>query len=91
VADALGMSFQQVQKYERGANRVSASTLVQIARVLQCGPEVLLGTSEVSGEIDWSRFRDSGAQDAVAAFSAIKSPALRKAMLDILRELAHQG
>jgi transcriptional regulator with XRE-family HTH domain len=31
LAEALGLTFQQVQKYERGANRVSASMLVKIA------------------------------------------------------------
>jgi len=35
LADALGLTFQQVQKYERGANRVSASKLYEIARALQ--------------------------------------------------------
>ena len=35
LADALGLTFQQVQKYERGANRVSASNLYEIARTLQ--------------------------------------------------------
>src|SRR4029079_10891894 len=35
LADDLGLTFQQVQKYERGANRVSASKLYEIARSLQ--------------------------------------------------------
>ena len=35
LAEALGLTFQQVQKYERGANRVSASKLYEIARTLQ--------------------------------------------------------
>src|SRR3954468_5429255 len=35
LADQLGLTFQQVQKYERGANRVSASKLYEIARALQ--------------------------------------------------------
>src|SRR5579862_3698153 len=34
LAEALGLTFQQVQKYERGANRVSASKLYEIARAL---------------------------------------------------------
>ena len=34
LAEALGLTFQQVQKYERGANRVSASKLFQLAQVL---------------------------------------------------------
>jgi transcriptional regulator with XRE-family HTH domain len=35
LADALGITFQQVQKYEKGANRVSASRLQHIASLLQ--------------------------------------------------------
>jgi len=35
LADALGLTFQQIQKYERGANRVSASKLYEIAQALQ--------------------------------------------------------
>ncbi len=35
LAKALGLTFQQVQKYERGANRISASKLFEIARALQ--------------------------------------------------------
>lgn len=34
LAEKLGLSFQQIQKYERGANRVSASTLHRIAAIL---------------------------------------------------------
>lgn len=34
LGDALGLTFQQVQKYERGANRVGASRLYQISRIL---------------------------------------------------------
>lgn len=34
LADELGLTFQQIQKYERGANRISASTLYKIATAL---------------------------------------------------------
>ncbi|MBV8572378.1 MAG: helix-turn-helix transcriptional regulator, partial [Acidobacteriaceae bacterium] len=34
MAELLGVTFQQVQKYERGANRVSASRLLDLSRVL---------------------------------------------------------
>lgn len=37
LADSLGLTFQQIQKYERAANRVSASKLYDIARTLKCG------------------------------------------------------
>lgn len=36
LAAALGVTFQQVQKYEKGTNRVAASTLMRIARALDC-------------------------------------------------------
>src|SRR5262249_40587216 len=36
---ALGLSFQQVQKYERGANRIGASRLQQLSHILQVPPE----------------------------------------------------
>ena len=35
IADALGLTFQQVQKYEKGSNRVSASRLQHISQILQ--------------------------------------------------------
>lgn len=42
LGKAVGITFQQVQKYERGANRISASRLVKIARVLGVRPADLL-------------------------------------------------
>jgi transcriptional regulator with XRE-family HTH domain len=38
LAKALGLTFQQVQKYEKGANRIGASRLQQIASILQVTP-----------------------------------------------------
>lgn len=38
LADACGVTFQQIQKYENGNNRISASRIVQIARALQVEP-----------------------------------------------------
>jgi transcriptional regulator with XRE-family HTH domain len=40
LGKAVGVTFQQVQKYENGANRVSASRLQQIAKVLRAKPEL---------------------------------------------------
>lgn len=36
LAEALGITFQQVQKYEKGVNRVAASTLMRVALALEC-------------------------------------------------------
>lgn len=42
----VGVTFQQLQKYERGANRVSCSRLLEIAAALHVAPSVLLPESE---------------------------------------------
>jgi len=42
LAQAIDVTFQQVQKYERGANRVSASMLYEICRALKCHPSDLM-------------------------------------------------
>ena len=44
LAEAVGLTFQQIQKYERGANRVSASKLAEIAAFLQVPVSELFGT-----------------------------------------------
>jgi transcriptional regulator with XRE-family HTH domain len=46
LGDVLGVSFQQVQKYERGANRVSVSRAHQIADALKVSLEQLVGNGE---------------------------------------------
>lgn len=43
LADASGVTFQQMQKYERGLNRVSASRLVHIANALDCPVSTFFG------------------------------------------------
>ena len=42
VAQALGVSFQQIQKYERGTNRISAERFVALCHILGASPLVLL-------------------------------------------------
>ncbi|WP_292065908.1 helix-turn-helix domain-containing protein [Brevundimonas sp. UBA7664] len=52
LGSAIGVTFQQIQKYEKGANRVSASMLVRTARFLRCAPADLLPVGEPSAETD---------------------------------------
>ncbi len=56
LAEKLGITFQQVQKYEKGTNRVAASTLVIICHALQADPLEILGLQ--SGGIESSAFAD---------------------------------
>lgn len=43
LGQAVGVTFQQIQKYERGANRVSAATMLKIADALTCHVADLYG------------------------------------------------
>ncbi len=88
LGDKLGVTFQQVQKYERGVNRISASALVLIAEALQCRPADLLGVEESRAKIDWSKFHDNEANAALEAFAAIDSPRIRKSVLELIRTLS---
>ena len=88
LGERLGVSFQQLQKYERGTNRISASSLIVLADALECRPTDLLGVEDTARAIDWTRFHENDAQDAVGAFTAIKSPRLRRAVLNLMRAMA---
>ena len=46
---AIGVTFQQVQKYERGTNRVAASTLLKVADALKCSVADLYGDPDPTG------------------------------------------
>lgn len=93
LADALNLSFQQIQKYERGANRVSASMLVKIARKLECSAAALLGETEAhAGDAEFLQLLSApGAVDLLTAFSKISDPAVRSAVISVARGLANNG
>lgn len=90
LADALDLSFQQIQKYERGANRVSASMLVKIARKLECSAAALLGETEAhAGDAEFLKLLSApGAVDLLSAFNRIDDPATRAAVISVARGLA---
>ncbi len=89
LAEALGISFQQVQKYERGANRVSASMLVKIAQRLGCSVASLVG-EDVGAVHDVlsTQLAVSGAVEILEAFEKIKSPSVRRRLLKLVASLA---
>jgi transcriptional regulator with XRE-family HTH domain len=90
LADAIGLSFQQVQKYERGANRVSASMLVHTARFLDVPVARLLDEEDGladAGAPDPSIVTAPGALEALKAFTAIP-PHRRLAVLNVMRACA---
>jgi transcriptional regulator with XRE-family HTH domain len=95
LAEQCGVSFQQVQKYENGTNRISFSRLVQIARALQCRVvdlmDVLDGAEDPSGgDIDiLTRMRTPGALELLAAYEQL-TPQTRASLLTLLRTLASE-
>ena len=46
LANDIGVTFQQIQKYEKGVNRIAASTLIDIGEALKIQPAVLLPKSD---------------------------------------------
>ena len=102
LAEALGLTFQQVQKYERGANRISASKLYDIARFLSAPIsyffEGLTDPTQSSGvQHDSSSeqhvhgfLMTSEGLELAAAFPRIGRPRLRRRILDLVRALSEE-
>ena len=91
LAEVLGVSFQQVQKYERGSNRVAASTLLAAAQALSTSVGWLLGEDHSGREDDDDVFRAlarPGALEILQAFNTIPSAQARSALLALTREMA---
>jgi transcriptional regulator with XRE-family HTH domain len=93
LATSIGVGFQQIQKYESGANRIGFSRLVEIARALECRVADLIGDLDGDPAADHSVFlnsahlRQTGAARLLTAFAELK-PSLRKRVLELVVELA---
>ena len=90
LAGALGITFQQVQKYERGANRVSASMLVRIAARLDTTVGALVGEDGAApaDAAVYEKLAEPGATDLLSAFARIGDRDTRRALLTLARALA---
>jgi len=94
LARQVGITFQQVQKYEHGTNRVSFSRLVEIAQALRCGVMDIVGDldkSAKSGSLftrHVARLNEPGAADLLEAYASIHSPKHRRAILNLAKQLA---
>uniref|UniRef100_B0T9H0 Transcriptional regulator, XRE family n=1 Tax=Caulobacter sp. (strain K31) TaxID=366602 RepID=B0T9H0_CAUSK len=98
LANALGISFQQIQKYERGTNRVSASKLYDIARTLgapvsyffegladPCDPDASSDPTEASVQ---QFLATSEGLELAAIFPKIQRAAVRRHVLQLVRSMA---
>ena len=102
LADSLGLTFQQVQKYERAANRVSASKLWEMARVLKTSISYFyegLGDPSAGEPPEAASDRQSvhdflltsEGMELAAAFPKISRARVRRRILDLARALAEDS
>jgi transcriptional regulator with XRE-family HTH domain len=95
LGDAIGLTFQQVQKYEKGANRIGASRLFEISQVLSVpisyffrgyDPE----TDNDNGHkfSDISRYDSPEAHEAIVVFENISRPDTRQALKSLSKALS---
>jgi transcriptional regulator with XRE-family HTH domain len=103
LGDALGLTFQQVQKYEKGTNRIGASRLQQISQILQVPVAFFFeGAPIVAGEFEpgpgmheapspayVSDFlATSDGLSLTKAFMRIKDAKLRRRIVDLVQQIA---
>jgi transcriptional regulator with XRE-family HTH domain len=100
LGDALGLTFQQVQKYEKGTNRIGASRLQQIAHTLQVPVAFFFeGAPTLGPHPDGMKEAPSPAYVAdflatseglalTKAFMRIKEPKLRRRIVDLVQAIA---
>jgi transcriptional regulator with XRE-family HTH domain len=100
LADHIGISFQQVQKYERGANRVSASRLHSLARILSVSPGYFFeGTETTTSPTSPSESpsavtlvgRNKDALLLLQAFDGIKSDKQKRKLVEMAQLLARSN
>ena len=100
LGEAIGLTFQQVQKYEKGTNRVGASRIQQIAEILQIPVSFLFeggpsGTMNADGSIEGpspsyvSDFLATSEGLALTrAFTRIGDAKLRRSIVDLVEQIA---
>jgi transcriptional regulator with XRE-family HTH domain len=100
LGEALGLTFQQVQKYEKGTNRIGASRLQQISDILQvpvsflfeggpAGPNALAGLSEAQSPAYVSDFLATSEGLALTrAFTRITDARLRRSIVELVEQMA---
>lgn len=95
LGDELGVTFQQVQKYERGTNRIGSSRLFRIATALDVpvayffeGAETSLPGYSENEVMDEDTFQREETQEMVQAYYRINDPRIRKKVLGLARLLS---
>ena len=100
LGEGLGLTFQQIQKYEKGVNRIGASRLQQIAHILQIAvPFFFEGAPDIPGQLEgivaalWPAYVSEflAMTDGLAltkAFMRVKAPRLRRRIVALVEAIA---
>jgi transcriptional regulator with XRE-family HTH domain len=99
LGEALGLTFQQVQKYEKGTNRVGASRLQQISEILQVPVSFLFdgGPSGMANSANFGESSPAYISDFLAtseglaltrAFTRIPDAKLRRSIVELVEQIA---
>jgi transcriptional regulator with XRE-family HTH domain len=89
LGEKLGVSFQQVQKYEKGANRVGASRLQQIATALDVPVTFFYDGDGKTKEVESLLFLDSAfSLRLLRAYSKIRDRAVQRHIVSLMEALA---
>ena len=91
LAQLVGLTFQQMQKYETGANRVSASKLVAIAKALEVSASELLGEARDGQRGELLDSLDPEILEVARKLAAVSSPSARRTLLRVARALLRQA
>lgn len=94
LADRIGVTFQQVQKYEKGVNRVGAGRLQRISTALEApvsfffGDQATPAAAPASGESIFGFMQTSGSIRLVKAFHRISNQRARGLLVQLAEEMA---
>jgi transcriptional regulator with XRE-family HTH domain len=89
LADKLGVSFQQVQKYEKGVNRVGAARLQKIATALDVPVAFFFEGDGASREVDSLLFVDSAfSLRLLRAYASMKNQAVQRQFVSLIESIA---
>ena len=105
LGNELGLTFQQVQKYEKGANRVGASRLFQISKILNVSPAFFFegmpedpsngyasGMAEESAGFEHDNLSKRETLELVRAYYKIEDTDVRKRVFDLIKSIGgHEG
>lgn len=94
LADACGLTFQQIQKYEKGVNRVAVARLITIAAALDRPYTYFIPADDHGRQPDRcieEFLAAKGGQDLARAFMAINNQHLRSAIVGIVERIVDQN